>query len=238
MSTLTRLIILLATLALTWGAAALIPTEPELRPAAVIMSLPSKINGASGHLLEPSEQEIQLLAQDTTFEKKLYTSLDPDSTPGKLAGINCGIVLSGHDLNNSIHRPERCLVSQGFQDLTVTPVTIQLDNGSTLQVNRIDSYRTYNQESEGGQSYRIAHINYFWFVGSHRITSSHYGRSIADMKDRIIGGFNQRWAYFSISSNILENLPGLPNRPREETNQQIQDHIRQITKACIKGAAF
>lgn len=232
-----RLLILLTALGITWGAAALIPTDSVLRPAAIILSLPGEINAAPGHPLQPSEQEISLLAADTTFEKKLYTTEDPDTTIGQLSGINCGIVLSGHDLNNSIHRPERCLVSQGFQDLQVTRLSIDLGDGRSLEVNRIDSFRTYNAE-DGGKSYRVSNINYYWFVGSRSITSSHYGRTLTDMKDRILSGFNQRWAYFSVSSNILENLPGIPTRDKVATDELLRAHIRAVTAHCIKDEAW
>ena len=236
MKTLPRLTVLLGALATTWATASWIPADSKLRPAAVVMSLPSKIDTTPGHPLVPSEQELSLLAADTEFEKKLYTTEDPDATAGQLAGVNCGIVLSGHDLNNSIHRPERCLVSQGFQELKVTPVTIDLDNGKSLKVNRVDSFRTYTGHDD--KAYKVSNINYYWFVGSESTTPSHYERTLTDMEDRVLGGFNQRWAYFSVSTNILENLPGITPRDHDETDQLLRDYIQKVTGHCIKVDAW
>ncbi len=234
-NTLTRLIVLNLILLGGWGAAALIPTEPELRSAAVIMALPTELEGWTGRPIEPSEEERLLLAEDTEYEKKTYNS--PGSPPGEtqIDSVLASIVLSGHDLNNSIHRPERCMTSQGFRDLNVEAVTIRRPNGTMFTAHRIKSYRNYTDTE--GESIAVPNINYYWFVGHRSITASHYERTLIDMKDRILGGYNQRWAYFSVSANVLENLPGIRHRSAEATDRLLREFVAATYRACVKRAA-
>jgi hypothetical protein len=42
-------------------------------------------------------------------------------------------------------------------------------------------------------------ITYYFFVGHDHLTNDHLGRTMLDMKDRLIRGIDQRWAYVSVS---------------------------------------
>ena len=46
--------------------------------------------------------------------------------------VDLSIVLSGHDLNNSIHRPERCMPAQGHDIGSASNVSIGLPNGRKI----------------------------------------------------------------------------------------------------------
>ena len=53
--------------------------------------------------------------------------------------VQASIVLSGHDLNDSIHRPERCLPAQGFKELKLEPRILKTEQGD-VPITRIRCY--------------------------------------------------------------------------------------------------
>ena len=42
-------------------------------------------------------------------------------------------------------------------------------------------------------------VTYYFFVGNSRITQDHLKRTLLDMKDRLLLGVDQKWAYVSAS---------------------------------------
>ncbi len=42
-------------------------------------------------------------------------------------------------------------------------------------------------------------LTYYFFVGHDRLSNDHLGRTLLDMKDRLVRGMDQRWAYISVS---------------------------------------
>ena len=42
-------------------------------------------------------------------------------------------------------------------------------------------------------------VTYYFFVGHNRIEHDHLHRTFSDMKDRLLLGMDQRWAYASVS---------------------------------------
>ncbi len=71
------------------------------------MKLPAQVGRWTGQEAPVSTEELAGLAPDTQFARQWYTDLAGDR-------IYVSIVLSGADMANSIHRPERCLVAQGW----------------------------------------------------------------------------------------------------------------------------
>ena len=150
--------------------------------------------------------------------------------------VAASIVLSGQDLNSSIHRPERCLPAQGFKDIRSS--VIELDAGDRkLNVVRLRCYTEPTDEKSGkayatpkGDRLRIQHVIYYWFVGSHSVTTSHYERTWIDLKDRLLGGFDQHWAYVMISASFTDDLlqSGVPARDelyRKGRTEEETDHL-------------
>jgi hypothetical protein len=43
-------------------------------------------------------------------------------------------------------------------------------------------------------------VTYYWFVGYDAMTASHFMRTMIDVKDRILYGHNQRWAYVTATA--------------------------------------
>ncbi|MBR5894979.1 MAG: exosortase-associated EpsI family protein [Akkermansia sp.] len=195
----------------------IVPDNPELQDSAVSPDLPlgQDIPGWYGTKMQESEAERIILAPDTRFSKAAYQHINPFTFAREDAVIDVSIVYSGNDMNMSIHRPERCLPAQGHVNIVGSSEEIELCNGRTITFHRLDSHT-----DKGGQ--RLNHINYYVFVGHESITSTHLGRTLYDISDRIIKGRAQRWAYFQLGI-CWGGLTGV-------TQQQAESYLRSLIR--------
>src|SRR6478672_8352059 len=131
-----RLLLVQVILALGLGSIAFLPRVANSTPQGIALNLPTYIGGWFGEDQKITEQELAVLAKDTAFARKLYTN-------GRGDQIFASIVLSGQDLDNSIHRPERCLPAQGWSIADSRVVKIQIPNSSVgaLDVTRLHNVR-------------------------------------------------------------------------------------------------
>ncbi len=224
-----RLLLLQTLLVLGLAAVFLIPQKTTLGPAGIGMALPDQIGRWTGEGAPISERELAALAPDTRFSRKWYTNPAGDK-------LYVSIVLSGADMDNSIHRPERCLVAQGWTVENSHRVQIPLpDDKPPLEATAL---KTVQQMPSGKNTPAIAvtNLNYYWFIGSHDITASHWRRTFIDIQDRLLHGENQRWAYVTVSSLVTDNLqPG--GRNAEDTARIIEDFIAEIVPKFQPGGA-
>src|SRR5437762_1846020 len=95
-----RLVILLSLLLLGLGSVFALPKHIKLQPAAVDPVLPDYIGSWQASELPVTQMERDLLGPDTRISRKLYSNMTGDE-------VFISIVLSGPDMNTSIHRPER-----------------------------------------------------------------------------------------------------------------------------------
>jgi hypothetical protein len=198
-------IILLAGLGSIW----LLPSAPDIQQAALNPELPRRLTltgwSSSGELTrEGSAEEIARLAKDTEFYRRQYRrevsfTEQPveQGAPVLVDELNVGVVLSGSNLSGSIHALERCLVAQGFNIPSASTMHIKLRSGHTLPVRRLVCERS-DKESNTLQR----NIAYYWFVGHDAVTSNHIKRGLRDFWDRIVHGYDQRWAYVTITAQL------------------------------------
>lgn len=177
---------------------ALIPENAELLEPSVQSELPvgRALPGWLGERVQESEAERSILAADTRFSKACYKQLGFD---GRYPDPRCplldvSIVFSGQDMNSSIHRPELCLPTQGFQNLQGSPAEVELSNGVRLPFTRLSSIRPDNSDREATRHY----IHYYLFIGKGHLKATHLQRVMQDMFDRLFTGTVERWAYFQI----------------------------------------
>ncbi len=212
-----RLIILEAVLAIGLGSVFVLPKKIEIQPAALAKSLPSFIGDWYGQDQPVAQGERDSLGPDTQFVRKLYTNAKGDE-------IFVSLVFSGPDMATSIHRPERCLPAQGWTVISTSVATIPLPKGS-LKATRLRNLRVFRQESAA--PINVYSLDYYWFVGHDAQTPSHLRRSWLDIRDRILKGENQQWAYVTVVSNITKGLQPL-GRSEAETDQMIKDFVRDL----------
>jgi EpsI family protein len=194
--TISRLLILQAVLLCGLGTVFVIPREAGIQPSRVNMALPDVLGDFVGTPAAVTQKERDTLAPDTQFARRIYDDGFGDH-------IWVSIVLSGNDLDNSIHRPERCLPAQGWTIADSSSLTIPVPGapGGRLPVTRLHNYRQVNVN---GHVVDVYNLNYYWFVGYSDITASHIQREFIDMKDRLLHGYNQRWAFVTVASNITK----------------------------------
>jgi EpsI family protein len=228
--TVKRLVFLQVLLCGGLGAAFLVPTQSRLQPMGITMELPESIGQWYGVPQKIGQAEIQGLAPDTTFARRVYSNAFGDQ-------ILTSIVLAGEDPDNSIHRPERCLPAQGWtigDSRRVTIAAPSLPNGK-LTVTRLHNEQKF--EDQRGNFHTIYNLNYYWFVGYEHVTPSHIDRAITDIRDRIMKGYNQRWAYVTVASTITEGLTKF-GRSEKETDQMIQSFIRELFPRIVRPSAL
>lgn len=185
----------------------LLPEPGDFLPSAISPQLPvgAELEGWHGTACQETEIERNTLAADTRFSKANYTR---DFLPVRVGGgsllsasgppLPCmvSIVFSGNDMNNSIHRPERCLPAQGHIDLQSSTRTVELADGRRMPMTRL----TTRTPLPKGQKGSLRHIHYYVFIGARQVTASHLQRTLLDMRDRILQGRVQRWAYIQCST--------------------------------------
>ena len=224
-----RLLLLQALLVAGLGAVFLIPQKTSLGPAGIGMALPERVGRWTGENVPVSKEELTGLAEDTKFARMWYTNPAGDK-------VYVSIVLSGADMGNSIHRPERCLAAQGWTVESSHRVHIPLPDGQTpLEVTALKDVRQW-RANEKSPTLAITNLNYYWFIGSRDNTASHWRRTFIDVRDRLLHGENQRWAYVTVASYVTDNMQAA-GRTEEETTRIVEDFIAEIVPKFQPGGS-
>jgi EpsI family protein len=196
----------------------LLPQAPKTKPASISLKLPIWVGNWIGDDAAVTQKEIEVLAKDTQFARKLYIGPDGDQ-------IFVSIVLSGDDMTTSIHRPERCLAAQGWSLVNTSQRTITLPNSAVLKTTRLSNVREVT--GRDNQRFLLPNLNYYWFVGYNHTTPSHFTRTMLDMRDRILRGYNQRWAYVTVTATVTQGITR-PERTEAETDAIIEDFVGKL----------
>jgi EpsI family protein len=191
-----------------------LPKAPGTSPTGISLNLPIWVGDWIGEDSPVSARELEVLAKDTGFARKIYTSPAGDK-------IFVSIVLSGDDMTSSIHRPERCLPAQGWSLQDTSQRAIPISDARSLATSRLLSVRMVEGKS---QRRPIKNLTYYWFVGYSDLTASHFTRTMLDLRDRTLHGYNQRWAYVTVAATVTEGL-GRPGRSEAETAKLIESFI-------------
>ncbi len=139
--------------------------------------------------VEVTAIERETLPADTGYSRRLYYALrDPAQQ------VFLSIVLSGRD-RSSIHRPEICLVGQGW--------TIEGQFGHRFDwPGRPGGYVpatvlriTREQVTPAGGRQRVAALFAYWFVGGGAVVATHGERMWLTATDRLVRFQSDRWAY-------------------------------------------
>jgi EpsI family protein len=205
-------------LVLGLGSIFLLPQAPNTKPAGISLKLPIWVGNWIGDDAAITQRELEVLAKDTQFARKVYTSPEGDT-------ISVSIVLSGDDMTTSIHRPERCLPAQGWSLQDTSQRAITLANSAVLKTTRLSNVREVTNRDN--QRFLLPNLTYYWFVGHDETTPSHFVRTMIDLKDRILRGYNQRWAYVTVAATITQGI-ARPEHTEAETDAMIEDFIAKL----------
>ena len=89
--------------------------------------------------------------------------------------------------------------SQGHTIISSSAVTLDLENGQSLPLTRLLSVQTIPINEDHTEHIKLNCVTYYFFVGNNRVTRDHLERTLFDMKDRLLRGVDQHWAYVSAS---------------------------------------
>ena len=221
-----RLFLLLVILIGGFGVIFALPKTPAPPLPGVIMVLPEYIGEWYGRDAAVSQRERDVLGSATRFARKQYTNAQGDA-------IFVSIVLAGEDMSTSIHRPERCLPSQGYIIVDQHSVKVPLE-GHPLTATRLHNLRPLFLDgkpmltAEGKQRNEFSLI-YYWFVGSTQTTAGHTARYFIDARDRLVKGCNQQWAYVTVMSRISASGLEKFGRTEAQTDAMLQDFVKRLT---------
>ncbi len=220
-------------LALLLSAVFILPRQEQLMESSISPDLPVGVDlpGWQGNKIQESEVERTSLAADTRFSKAQYTKPRRVFWEQEKPPVEVSIVYSGNDMNSSIHRPERCLPSQGHVNLQTSSTEITLSDGRTLTLTRLTSRVPLPNRKDG---LTLNFISYYVFIGHGTICHSHLGRTLQDMYDRVARGYVQRWAYFQANSYWAPEL----NLSAEETDERIRTLISELLPGQIDWSAM
>lgn len=214
-----------------------LPSGGDIAESAVRMELPREKGDWNFQIIPPSEAEIRTLASDTEFAKAVCLRPQSrsffDTSDPQYDRIDFSLVLSGHDLNNSIHRPERCMPAQGHNIISSKNVSIELENGRIITLRRLLSVQSIPTNEQRTEFLRLNAITYYFFIGHDRITHDHLSRTFIDIKDRVVRGMDQRWAYATTSS-WFGKLPWLAEEVSQEAaDAKLIEFIRDMAERQI-----
>lgn len=142
------------------------------------------IDGFTAETIEPSEAERNVLPSDTILDKRRYVD-----AVGNWYVVS--LVVGGRS-KSSIHRPELCLPSQGFQ--MTSPRQVEAA-GTDWQVVTL---------MRGAQS--PLGFAYTFFNQAGFRTSSHVRRIMQDVWDRSIHSRIDRWAMVTVVSSVADDF--------------------------------
>ncbi|MES2692546.1 MAG: exosortase/archaeosortase family protein [Verrucomicrobiota bacterium] len=151
----------------------------------------------TGRVAEVSKAERDILPPDTGYSRKLYFN---HRDPAKQVFLS--IVLSGRD-RTSIHRPELCLVGQGWtiDEAVRQQFTYPVAGAAAVPVTLLRVRR----EVQTPQGKRIVpQVVAYWFVGGDGVVASHWERVVRDGWNRVAHGRADRWAYVLMQTDASD----------------------------------
>ena len=152
----------------------------------------------AGQRVDISPVEREVLPPDTGFSRKNYVSLHD-----RRQQVYLSIVLSGRD-RTSIHRPEICLVGQGWTIAGRIAHTFAWPQRPNVRVPatvlRIEREITTTR----GEKVKIPALFAYWFVGADRVVASNTERVLYTSLDRLRQLQAHRWAYVVVQTMAVD----------------------------------
>ena len=153
--------------------------DPVLCEAPVVKL--AEIGGFDSEPVTNSVAERTILPADTVIDRRCYTSLD---------GVFLVSAVVGGRSKSSIHRPELCLPSQGFQ--MTSPRTVKVGDVEWHLI-------TLARREASSMSFAYTFFNQDGYR-----TSSHLRRIFRDVWDRSIRGRIDRWVMVTVHSSVSD----------------------------------
>jgi len=184
------------------------------RIADVSVILPENVLGYMSMPVPISAIELEMLPKDTTFGRRRYWMTND-------ANVDLAVVLMGKD-RTSIHKPELCLVGQGWTIDESEMVPIKMEQPYPYDLSVIKMTASIRIKDDQGNPVTVRGIYVFWFVAENKLTANHNERMWSMMTGLLRTGTLERWAYVSCFSRCF------PGR-EEETFNRLKQFIAAST---------
>ncbi len=180
--------------------------------------------------IPPSPVTVKSLPDDTGLISRLYVRENPRQR------INLMIVTAGRD-KRSIHRPERCLTSQGYHLAHRTTINIKIPGSKrkSMAVKKLRMVKT-QEGPESGQMRTERMIVFYWYASVEHITESNLARLMYTAWDRMVLGKNYRWSYLLLYSNAwpdLSKIGQITDKARKE--EAIKEAEQSAEREVVEG---
>jgi hypothetical protein len=143
-----------------------------------------------------STTELNWLPKDTTYGRAIYRSTNGFA-------MQMSAVLMGAD-RTSIHKPEYCLVGQGFRIIREEAGTVAIREpiAYKLPVTRLTAIR--ETKLADGRTLETRALYVYWFVADGEVASQHGTRMLSSAWELLTTGVTQRWAYISCFAFVTD----------------------------------
>jgi Protein of unknown function (DUF3485) len=170
-----------------------------------------------GRAVAVSALERAILPPDTGYSRELYVSVR-DRTHQVLVSI----VLSGRD-RSSIHRPELCLVGQGWtiRDRYDHAFTYPGAEGATFPATVL--HVQHEAVLPDGQRVMVPSVVAYWFMTHDRVVATNWERMFWGVVDRLHHLRSPRWAYVLLQTDAGNGDPAALARMQAVLNQVLPD---------------
>jgi hypothetical protein len=152
-----------------------------------------------GRRAEVSAVEREMLPPDTGFSRKNYANV-----ADRTRDVFLSIVLSGRD-RTSIHRPELCLVGQGWTIEGGGQQTFRFpaDSGRGNEF-RATVLRVRREVPSLRGKIVVPQLVAYWFVAGDTVVPSHWQRFVHDTWNRVARARVDRWAYVLMQTDARD----------------------------------
>jgi EpsI family protein len=148
--------------------------------------------------------EREILPADTGFSRMEYVaSRDPHH-------VFLSLVLSGRD-RTSIHRPELCLLGQGW---TITGRAVREFAYPGKSAFRATVLNVQRQQRGPTGTVTIPQLVAYWFVSGDTVAATHWERLALDGWNRVLHARADRWAYVLIQTDATDGESAALGRMR------------------------
>jgi len=174
-----------------------------------------------GRRAEVTTVERTLLPADTGFSRRSYVSVaDPAHA------VFVSIVLSGRD-RTSIHRPEICLVGQGWTLVDAQPHAFR----GTRAGERVPATLLRTERTLPGGTRPAPALVAYWFVDGDTVVATQAERLWRDACNRVFRGRADRWAYVLMQADAADGEAAALARM-----QAVFDHVWPAVRAANPAA--
>ncbi len=167
-----------------------------------------------GRRAEVTATERAVLPPDTGYSRKDYVAV-ADSAQR----VFLSIVLSGRD-RSSIHRPELCVIGQGWTIMGVTQHRFGAPGrGPGAIPATVLKVRREVPTTRG--SVIVSQLIVYWFVGGDTVESTYWRRLARDAWNRVIHARADRWAYVLMQTDAHDGEPAALGRMQTVLDQTL-----------------